>query len=208
MNYQPFLIAPFSRQMHHSVSYQITNGMHMYYNRKADVKDISGRRYGRLTVLEKLKKIGRRGAFWLCECDCGVKKEVYGGHLRARTTQSCGCSKESKYYESGLARLYRSYKAKAEKRNIKWDLKLKELEILIKGNCVYCGEIPNQILKQYKSGKIQITYSGIDRVDSEKGYIIENCVSCCKWCNISKSNRKLDDWTNHIIQIAKYRDLK
>jgi hypothetical protein len=132
---------------------------------------------------------------------------VYGGHLRARTTQSCGCSKESKFYESGLARLYRVYRVKAEKRNKPWNLTLKEFESFIKEPCVYCGKDPDQVLKQPKSGKIQITYSGIDRIDSSLGYCVSNCVSCCKWCNVAKSNRECDDWLEHVSRIVKHRKL-
>ena len=53
-------------------------------------------------------------------------------------------------------------------------------------------------LKNPKTGKIRsgipITYNGIDRIDSTKGYFNDNVVSCCKVCNRAKSNLSLEDF--------------
>jgi hypothetical protein len=35
---------------------------------------------------------------------------------------------------------------------------------------------------------IVIEYNGIDRVDNEKGYLVENCVPCCFTCNSLKKS--------------------
>lgn len=35
-------------------------------------------------------------------------------------------------------------------------------------------------------------YGGIDRVDSSKGYTVDNCVSCCRECNVSKGTMSLE----------------
>lgn len=54
--------------------------------------DISGERYGKLTVIERDK--GKRGgaAYWLCRCDCGNIKSIRGTNLRStnQPTRSCG----------------------------------------------------------------------------------------------------------------------
>jgi len=52
--------------------------------------DMTGRRFGRLVVLHYVGP-GGCGAAWLCACDCGAQKAVYGGHLRNGRTRSCGC---------------------------------------------------------------------------------------------------------------------
>ena len=46
--------------------------------------DIAGRRYGRLVVLCR-----QAGSRWLCQCDCGKTKVIFGGSL-GRYTNSCG----------------------------------------------------------------------------------------------------------------------
>lgn len=54
--------------------------------------DLTGKRFGRLVVLKK-SKIGTKysAAKWLCRCDCGKEKEIFGGSLRKGLTTSCGC---------------------------------------------------------------------------------------------------------------------
>lgn len=59
------------------------------------IKDISGQKFGRLTVLYKstIKSGTSREIKWLCKCDCGNYRLVNGGMLRNANTQSCGCLK-------------------------------------------------------------------------------------------------------------------
>lgn len=57
------------------------------------VKDETGKRYGRLTVVERFPVPGEKCAHWLCKCDCGGTKVVRGVDLRCGATQSCGCLK-------------------------------------------------------------------------------------------------------------------
>lgn len=54
------------------------------------VKDLSGQKFGRLTVLRRVDN-GSRLAEWLCLCDCG-KTVVKKGTLISRGyVKSCGC---------------------------------------------------------------------------------------------------------------------
>lgn len=53
------------------------------------IKDRTGIRYGKLTALEY-----KGNSKWLCQCDCGNKVVVYGGHLENGHTKSCGCFKK------------------------------------------------------------------------------------------------------------------
>lgn len=52
--------------------------------------DLSGQRYGHLTVLGPAENVGGRTA-WLCRCDCGRETIVKTHHLRSGHTKSCGC---------------------------------------------------------------------------------------------------------------------
>lgn len=52
--------------------------------------DITGERYGELTVIEKANS--RNGkTYWKCKCSCGKEKEVQTCHLRNGSIKSCGC---------------------------------------------------------------------------------------------------------------------
>jgi hypothetical protein len=47
-----------------------------------------GQRFGRWVVLSRDKP-----RHWLCQCDCGTQKAVYGPSLKTGLSKSCGCLK-------------------------------------------------------------------------------------------------------------------
>lgn len=47
--------------------------------------------------------------------------------------------------------------------------------------------------------------NGIDRLDSNIGYNIENCVTCCKQCNIMKNVWSEKDFLNKIKEIYEFK---
>ena len=54
-------------------------------------KDLTGQKFGRLTVIERAEN-GKNGSTrWLCRCECGNEKIIEGGHLRSNKIKSCGC---------------------------------------------------------------------------------------------------------------------
>ena len=54
--------------------------------------DLTGQRFGRLTVIEWVGSCGGKSLF-RCRCDCGSDCIVASTHLRSGHTQSCGCRK-------------------------------------------------------------------------------------------------------------------
>ncbi len=56
---------------------------------------LEGKRFGRLSVIEKTDPIGKATAY-LCICDCGEKKKVRSQSLRNGQTASCGCARREK----------------------------------------------------------------------------------------------------------------
>lgn len=56
----------------------------------AKIKDLTGKRFGRLTVIKFAFK-RKKHRYWLCRCDCGNEKIVEGFHLTNKDTLSCGC---------------------------------------------------------------------------------------------------------------------
>lgn len=55
------------------------------------LRDLTGQRFGRLTVIERAPNNPRSGARWRCMCDCGNYKEVSSQQLVSGMTVSCGC---------------------------------------------------------------------------------------------------------------------
>lgn len=58
--------------------------------KKGQFIDLTGQRFGRLTVIERTGEQGSR-SMWLCRCDCGNLSTVSVSNLRNGHTQSCGC---------------------------------------------------------------------------------------------------------------------
>lgn len=53
--------------------------------------DITGLKFGRLTVTAFVGRDKHRNLVWVCACDCGKECEVVGNALRSGHTRSCGC---------------------------------------------------------------------------------------------------------------------
>ncbi len=56
-------------------------------------RDLAGKRFGRLTVIEETERRGISGQIiWRCHCSCGTGPVyVMTSNLTCRNTQSCGC---------------------------------------------------------------------------------------------------------------------
>lgn len=62
--------------------------------------DLSGKVFGRLTVLRKSEELHPRGYYpWVCKCECGNVKTISSSGLRDGTTKSCGCLNNEKRRE-------------------------------------------------------------------------------------------------------------
>ena len=60
--------------------------------------DLTGQRFGRLTVLEKVPS-KNTNARWRCLCDCGKETTALGTTLRRGETKSCGCYRSDYWRE-------------------------------------------------------------------------------------------------------------
>ena len=94
--------------------------------------DMTGERYGRLTVIERDYSRPKGTAYWYCKCDCGNTVEVYGTQLK-NGKMSCGCilkeNKEKRLIEKEKLRTKiqnNKRKQKVQERLIKEKIKLEE----------------------------------------------------------------------------------
>lgn len=71
--------------------------------------DLSGQRFGRLTVCGLDSIRGNGETYWKCICDCGNFKIASRGNLKSGTTQSCGCLQKERASE-------------AHKKTVRYDL--------------------------------------------------------------------------------------
>lgn len=56
------------------------------------LRDLTGQKFGRLTVLERSHNHGKHAA-WRCVCECGEEHHATGNNLTRALVRSCGCSR-------------------------------------------------------------------------------------------------------------------
>lgn len=59
----------------------------------AKALDLTGQRFGRLTVIERAENNKHGNTMWLCQCDCGNTSIVCSANLK-KSTVSCGCKRQ------------------------------------------------------------------------------------------------------------------
>jgi hypothetical protein len=62
--------------------------------------DLTGNKYGRLTVVGLSPKKSGRKSFWVCKCICGNEHLVRSDSLKSGNVQSCGCLKKEQDREN------------------------------------------------------------------------------------------------------------
>jgi len=158
--------------------------------------DLTGQKFGRLTAI-KLSDIVKYGiSYWLCKCDCGNEKIINSASLKNGNTKSCGClRKKLPTREAACNAVLLAHKYQAKKRNLEQSLTDKQIKIIHKKNCYYCGVSPSNIYSPSDRNSLYV-YSGLDRVNNTKGYTIDNVVSCCAICNSAKGEMSYKEFLN------------
>lgn len=184
--------------------------------------DLTGQKFGKLTVLE----VGERRnhfIFWKCLCECGNKKNIRGSDLKKGATRSCGCllrrkgkvpgNKESDRKIALLKSEYSRLKLQAKRRGIPVMLSFEEFSFLVIEPCHYCGETGSKKKTDYDLKRKMIisnfvlSFNGIDRKDSLKGYTKDNSVACCTTCNTAKNNMALQEFIQWLERVYNHNSL-
>ena len=184
------------------------------YNSPSVFKNLKGKIFGYLTVIKRTYSFSEKStyAYWLCKCKCGNKVIRTSNTLVMGNTKSCGCLKIEKIKHTGFLNrnmsgvtpfniLYQRYKNNAKSRRLIFRLTKSEFKKLINRPCFYCQQPPSKIIHNYKRPKDFIKYNGIDRKNNTVGYIKNNCVTCCIFCNRAKYNCTLKEFTTWLKNI-------
>ena len=156
---------------------------------KVGFEDLTGKKYGRLTVVRFLTEEERktRGFTWLCQCECGNFIHSHPYHLKSGHTKSCGCLRKetsreiNRKYKNIDKRLYTVYKGILSRC---YDEKHREYHNYGGRGVTVCDEwlgdygFDKFSEWAYSSGyKTDAKYHQctIDRIDVNKNYCPENC---------------------------------
>ncbi len=109
--------------------------------------------------------------------------------------------------QSYLKTIYTQQKCDANPnhRNKEWSLTFEEWCEIVQQDCHICGDAPT-----LREGKIhmrigtRVPINGIDRIDSDRGYILGNVRSCCSVCNYMKNRLTEDQFFKHLQKIWRH----
>lgn len=93
---------------------------------------------------------------------------------------------------------YRKYQRDAKKCGKKFSLSYKEFLEIIYKSCHYCGDPPKP------RDRSPLPMNGVDRVDNKIGYVISNCVPCCRNCNFLKSSSSKEKFLQSVFKASFY----
>lgn len=171
--------------------------------------DLSGKQFSKLKVISWERKISlkNKGSVWKCKCECGNTSFHRGGDLHSGYSKSCGCLRltpPNKQVDRNMVlkkEYYKRLKNSARKRNLIVEITLEEFCDIGSKPCFYCGAINSKEIQDRSSNE---TYScnGIDRIDSDLGYTLQNCAPCCRICNCAKGSLSIDEFRLWIERIS------
>lgn len=122
------------------------------------------------------RRASRRAYYWRHREKIRAEQNAYGNTPEHRVA---AIARAKKHYEKvrGTARtkFIHQLKPQAKSRGLVLEITLEQYELIIAGGrCSYCGD------------SLPVDGHGLDRIDNQFGYTIENVTPCCTRCNIRK----------------------
>lgn len=142
--------------------------------------DLTGAKFGRLTVISVADKTSSRKYRWNCICECGVEVIVFGTNLRTGKTQSCGCLRDEVVKVASVThgkRYTPEYSVWCGMKARCYDEKNEKFYTYGARGVVLSEEWVNNFQKFYDDmGPRPGKGFTIERVDVNLGYSKENCI--------------------------------
>lgn len=172
--------------------------------------DITGQRYGMLVAIAREENGSSNTTRWRCRCDCGREIVVRTNALRAGRTVGCGCTRAARARDLGhrnglgeegiLRQQYRVHRNNASRLGCA-PLPRAVWEAIVRQPCHYCGQ--SEMRSGYAGGAGgTMPLVGVDRIDSNLGYVEGNTVPCCSTCNRAKLDASYGDFIEWVRRVA------
>ena len=122
--------------------------------------------------------------------ELAVLRETY--HISLECSSDTILHLQQEESSISIAELWRCIQKNAYTRGLLFTLSETDFEYIIIQPCYYCGFQSTSRL------------NGIDRVDNNKGYLVQNCITCCKMCNVMKNMQHPLEFLDKVNAICEY----
>jgi len=177
--------------------------------------ELLGKRFGKLLVVKRLPNDKRGTTKWECLCDCGTSRSAYGTELNRGVLNGCNrvcnekCGSKSPLFKGCgdiHAHMWKNIKAGAKNRGWAITVSLEQLwELFIKQNskCALSG-IPIKFAKTTRGYGNGETTASLDRIDSTKGYSIDNVQWVHKDINLMKQSMSQKEFIQSCTRVFEH----
>lgn len=140
--------------------------------------DLTGQKFGRLTVLCEAGRNKHGHVLWRCRCECDAETTVRTGDLRSGNTTSCGCLHREARTKHGLHKhpLYSVWTAMLTRCGVYKCADDEWRRDYIERGITVCDEW--KVFQKFYDWAVAHNYAKglqIDRIDNDRGYCPENC---------------------------------
>lgn len=175
--------------------------------------DMTGQRFGRLTVTERASNNKHNCVMWLCRCDCGKDVAVLGSSLRNGSTRSCGCYSAELTRERGTthgmckSRLYRIWDAMKQRC---YATSHKAFENYGGRGITVCNAW-RESFEAFRDWALSAGYNDdltLDRMDTDGNYEPSNC----QWVSLkdqqsNKRNNRLISYAGKTLTVSEWAEV-
>lgn len=173
------------------------------------LNDLTGRRFGKLTAIERFGTDSNGSAVWKCLCDCGNSKSVSSRELTRGDTKSCGCARHNpRKHGMSNSRLYRIWSGM---KNRCLNQSANAYERYGGRGVTICEEWASDF-ETFRDWALSNGYEDgltIERKSNEKGYFPSNCIwitkseqaqnrESCIYVTIGEETRNLQQWCTNL----------
>lgn len=167
----------------------------------SQVIELTGKKFGRLTVIGLAQRTEERRYLWNCLCECGEQKQIDGYSLRSGRTTSCGCWKKeaTKTHGQRQSLTYNSWSTMKQRCTNPAATDYENYG----GKGITIASEWNYFEEFVKDMGERPPGTTLDRVKNELGYSKENC----RWATAeeqqsNKSNNVLHEFGDEMLTIS------
>ena len=164
-------------------------------------KNINGQVFGNLVVDGKSGQTSHGSPLWSLTCSiCGGQNFRTVTDLQRGRVSCLARCRNVVASESPVRSIYGNYSRNAAKLGRVFELPFEWFADAITQDCYYCYSSPVTTFKK-KGSRSGVIYNGLDRIDSSRGYTIDNVVPCCKFCNFAKGRWGVEDFNDWLLRV-------